>query len=210
MEDLRNKIEYLAHKKPDKLAELVKEMYHKAPQDIEYMLEQFSGGEHLTNREDYEKCVKKLKWIDNRGAGAKWQFDDIIRLAEKTEHVDFDNVEYTEFEFAYLVNLLYAMFCKVFSDSTYYLKMAKSIFDYSNVSEEQHYGDFFKPMKQQKSKHNAYDYRNEDYRYENENRRTRYEYENYDPRYEDEESRRRRYRSESDEYENNYDRRRRY
>lgn len=208
MEDLRNKIEYLAHKKPDKLAELVKEMYHKAPQDIEYMLEQFSGGEHLTNREDYEKCVKKLKWIDNRGAGAKWQFDDIIRLAEKTEHVDFNNVEYTEFEFAYLVNLLYAMFCKVFSDSTYYLKMAKSIFDYSNVSEEQHYGDFFKPMKKEKSKHN--DYKNEDYRYENENRRTRYEYENYDPRYEDEENRRRRYRSETDEYENNYDRRRRY
>lgn len=205
MEDLRNKIEYLAHKKPEKLAEVVKEMYHKAPHDVEYMLEQFSGGEHLTNKEDYEKCVKKLKWIDGRGNGAKWQFDDIIRLAEKTANVDFDDAEYTEFEFAYLVNLLYAMFCKVFTESSYYLRMAKSIFDYSKVSDEQHYGDFFKPMKKEKSKHNAY--RNEDYRYENEDRRTRYEYEDrYDPRYEDEENRRRRYRN---EYENNeYDRRR--
>ena len=95
MEDLRNKIEYLAHKKPDKLAEMVKEMYHKAPQDVEYMLEQFSGGEHLTNKDDYEKWVKKLKWIDNRGAGAKWQFDDIIRLAsiiEKEGAVDLEQV----------------------------------------------------------------------------------------------------------------------
>ena len=208
MEDLRNKIEYLAHKKPDKLAEVVKEMYHKAPQEVEYMLEQFSGGEHLTNREDYEKCVKKLKWIDDKGTGHKWELDDIIRLAEKTEHIDFDKAEYTEFEFAYVVNKLYAIFCKRYSDISYFLRMAKDVFDYSNVSEEQHYGDFFKPMKKEKSKHN--DYRNEDYRYENENRRTRYEYENYDPRYEDEENRRRRYRSESDEYENNYDRRRRY
>lgn len=197
-ENIRNKVEYLAHKKPDKLAEVVKEMYYKAPHDVEFMIEQFAGGEHLTNKEDYEKATKELKWIDNRGQGAKWEIDEILRLAQKTANIDFEEVDYTEFEFAYLVNLLYAMFCKVFVEITYYLRMAKAVFEYCKISEKQHYGDFFKPIQQDKDKHHA-----NNYRYEYENRK-------YDPRYEEEnreynrsynyenEEARRRYRNENE------------
>ncbi len=209
MEELNRKIKYLAEKKPEKLAEVIKEMYKHSPEKISHILEHYAEGDHITQKEDYDKCVKNLKWIDNRGNGAKWELSDIIRQAEKLANIDFKEVEYTEYDFAFLVNMLYAIFCKIYSDSSTYLKMAKQIFDYAKVDEEQ-YGAFFKPIKDN-DKHkykneyenryeNRYDNRYEDYenRYRNEN-----ENRSYNRMYDDEEEarRRRRYRSESERFE---------
>ena len=207
MEEFDKKIRYLAHKKPDKVEEIIKEVYKHSPEKISHLLEHYSEGDHITQKEEYDKCVKKLKWIDNRGNGAKWEFSEIVRQAEKLANIDFKEVEYTEYDFAYLVNMLYAIFCKIYSDSSTYLKMAKQIFDYSKVDEEQ-YGAFFKPIKQNDKYKTNSEYENRyenryDNRYEDYDSRYGSEYRLYNRMYDDDEEarRRRRYRSESDRYE---------
>lgn len=184
MENLR-RIDYLAMKKPDKLAKIAKEMYKNAPEHIEEMLEQFVDSEHLASKQEYDECVKKLKWADGRGKGERWCIDEVIRTAEKLAHIDFEIEEFTELDFAYLVNMFFAIFCKVLpAEMTLYLKMAKAVFDYANGENEQLYGDFFKPKKEKH--HQKYDNR-----YENENRRHKYYDDEDDRRYRSEESRHR-------------------
>jgi hypothetical protein len=143
--------------------------------------------------------VNKLKWSNNNGKGEKWQMDEVLRLAEKIANVDFKSAEFTEYDFAYVVNMLYALFCKIFTEQTYYIKMAKAVLDYKDDDNKQYYGDFFKPLDTKKHKHHH------QARYENRYRMHDDDYDEYG-----EESRRRRYRSEYDNYENRYDTDNRY
>lgn len=191
MENMR-KIDYLAHKKPDKLAHITKEIYRNAPEEVERMLEQYADGEHISSKEEYEEHIKTLKWSDGRGKGERWGIHDIIKTAEKLLHIDFEEEEYTEFDFCFLVNMLYAIFCKIHApDMTTYLRMAQSVFDYAENDSQQLYGDFFKPVKKEKKHHesrsryedaeNRYRNSNDD-EYNEENRR-RYRHRYYDDRY---------------------------
>lgn len=193
MEKLKQKIKYLAEKSPEKLAHFITDIYNDSPDKISEMIEGLIEGQRITDHHQYKQLVNKLKWHGGSGKGEKWTIEDATRLAEKVANVDFKNAEYTEFDFAYVVNMLYALFNKIFTESTYYIKMAKCLLEYKDEDNKQYYGDFFKPIEDKKYKHHH------QARYENRYRMHDDEYDEYD-----EESRRRRYRSESD-YDNRYE-----
>lgn len=125
MTDYRNKIEYMIEKKPDKIIEMFEKVVKYNPEIIEEMLEYPDDAEHIPNRKKYEELISRAKWADGNGRGAKWDFDTIKRNAK----VNFDNVDFTEYDFAYLVNMLYAKCCKYITDPAIYLKFAKSLLE---------------------------------------------------------------------------------
>lgn len=191
-ERLTEKIEYLMDKNQGKIIEFVKHMYNYDPDAVEKMLN-YSKMEdnHITNRRKYDELVEKLKWTDG-GRGAKWSFDDI----KKNSKIDFSRVDFTEYDYAYLVNMLYAKCHKYITDPSIYLKMAKSLLEDNDEETKIYHGAFSKKHQH----HGTQAYYNEYTPYDEEDRRrrrTRSEYDEYDGY--DEENRRgvRRYRNES-------------
>ena len=178
MEDYRRNLDYLAMKKPHEMKKIIRELEKYDPEYVVHMVNHLAKGDHLTTKEDYHHCVEGLEWADKKGAGEKWMFEDIIRKADKILAIDFDKEEYTEYDFAFVVNMLYAIFCRVFSEELSFFKMAKELLNYSKINETEHYGDFFKPIEKHKRKteqemrerHNVH-YPQNEYYY----RKTRYE-----------------------------------
>ena len=188
MEEYRKNLDYLAMKKPHEMKKIIREFEKFDPEYVAHMVNHLAKGDHLTTREDYEECVEGLEWSDKKGIGEKFMLEDVVRKADKILAIDFDKEEYTEYDFAFVVNMLHAIFCKVLSEELSYLKMAKELLNYSKIDETQSYGDFFKPIEKHKNKinmsvkHNIHYPRNEYY----DRRKTRYEDEDrsYNRRYE--------------------------
>lgn len=65
MEEIREKIEYMLHKNPDKVAEFVKQVYHRDPEIVEQMLEYPQDAEHIAKLINekldylYKLCTEK-------------------------------------------------------------------------------------------------------------------------------------------------------
>lgn len=190
MDELTEKIEYLMDKNQGKIIEFVKHMYKYDPDAVEKMLDYTKMEEgHLTNRRKYDECIDKLKWANGNGRGAKWNFEDI----KKNSKIDFSHVDFTEYDYAYLVNMLYAKCCKEFTDPSFYLKLAKCLLEDKDEETKIYHGHY---AKNKTSKHGTQAYYNS---YDEEDRRRRRMYADYDEHDEhDEESRRRRYRNDGD------------
>lgn len=143
-------------KKYPNIAEDMMMMFFDKMEDVAYeALEEYETeqeyGCHIGTKEMYEKAVHLLDWIEDRGHGAKWIVDDIVRLSG----IDFDKKNYTEYDYAYIVNMLYSDYCNVFTESSYYLKMAKNYLedpDYCGEASERAYYNAKKRMKYNKDK----------------------------------------------------------
>lgn len=98
----------------------------------EYEIEKEYGC-HIGTEEFYEKAVDLLEWVGDKGEGAKWSVDDIIRLSG----IDFDKKDYTDYDYAYVVNMLYSDYCNVFTDSSYYMKMARNYLEDLDPADKQ-------------------------------------------------------------------------
>ncbi len=199
-EELKEKIKYLMHKDPDKMVEFVEHMYKHDPKAVERMIHGHAGKEaHISSKSQYEELSQKLKWANENGKGARWGIDDI----KQKSRINFENTDYTEFDFAYLVNMLYAICCTEMTEMSYFLKFAKCLLEYNKDENLKLYkGAFMQNQKQKmrgaQSYYNEYDEYDEEDRYGEENRRGRRryrnEYENYD------EENRKHYRNEYDAY----------
>lgn len=184
MHRIEEKIEYLMEKYPEKVIEFAKHMYKHDPEAVERMLETFEDDGHITNKHKYDELVQKLKWANGNGKGQRWEFEDI----KKMSRIDFSNVDYTEFDFAYLVNMLHAKCCKEITDLSSYIKLAKCFLEDKDEETKIYKGAYSNNKMQgrrgSQAYYNAY---NDEYGYDEENRRHR------------------RYRSERmDDYENRY------
>ncbi len=202
MEEMTEKLEYMVEKCPEKVVEMAKQMYRRDPEMVEKMLQAFRNhGGHISSRKKYEELVEKLKWANENGRGAKWNFEDI----KKNAKINFENTDFTEYDYAYLVNMLYAKCCKYVTDPSIYLKFAKCLLEDNDEETKLYRGAY-----QHKQKYNMRgerDYHENPDMYGEENRHRHYRSERtYDPFYEDE-NMRRRYRSMNDEMNNynNYD-----
>jgi hypothetical protein len=196
---MRNKIEYMIEKRPDKVAEMIEKVYKHNPDIIEEMLEYPEGAEHIPSRKKYEELINKVKWSDGSGRGAKWSFEDIKRNTK----INFDNVDYTEYDYAYLVNMLYAKCCKHITDASIFLKLAKCLLEDSDEETKMYRGAEYHKHKNSKhgiqSRYDDYDiddydeearrrrrrYRNESENYRNEDYRRYDSYNSVDSRYRD-------------------------
>lgn len=144
MDRIKEKIEYLIEKNPEKVMELAKHMYKQDPEIVERMLDYPEDAEHITNRRKYDELVERIRWYDNNnGRGAKWNFEDI----KKNSRIDFSNVDYTEYDYAYLVNMLYAKCCRYITDPSIYLKIAKCLLEDRDEETRIYHGAYSRPKK---------------------------------------------------------------
>ncbi len=209
MKKMMEEFEYMLEENPEKVMEYMKHLYHHNPEAVKKMLMTYEDNGHIRDKKTYEKIVEGLEWSDKQGYGEKWTVDKI----KESAGIKFDETDFSEFDFAYLVNFLYAKCCKYIQDGYTYLKIARGILEDKHKQVKLNKGSYHQKHKYQGRGEQSYydlffesDNENYNRRYRNENRRSRYENENYN-----EDNRRGRYRSEEDEMENENRRgRRRY
>ena len=201
MDELTSKIEYMLDKNADKVVEFIKYMYHQDPQAVDHILHH-ADEDHITNKRKYDEHVKKLKWANKNGSGERWDLDTIKMYAK----VDFHNVDFTEFDLAYLVNALYAKCCKRYTDIGMFVEIAKCLMDDPDEETKVYRGAYAKKHKPQLQGEQAYYNDYEHYnRYDEEDRRGVRRYRNermddYENREYSDDNYNRRYRNENRYY----------
>jgi hypothetical protein len=152
MFDLK-KADEIYHKKreaqPDYDHELVMEWRHDMPHQFAQKMYEDEYGCHIFDEELYEEATELFAWVDNKGTGAKWSVEDIVKLS----NISFGDKEYTKYDYAYIMNMLYSDYCNVFAEPSYYLKMAKNYLedpDYCGEASERAYHDAKKRIKYDK------------------------------------------------------------
>lgn len=129
-----------------KFRNLMPEIYTKAMYEEEY-------GCHIVDTKLYDDAISLLEWSDDKGYGAKWDVKTILKLSD----IDFDSeeIKFYELDYAYVVNMLYSDYCHIFTEPTYYLKMAKAYLmdsDYPGVADERAYHNAIKRINYFKNK----------------------------------------------------------
>lgn len=125
MDEMIEKLEYVIEKYPEEVIEFAKKMYKHNPEAVERMLEKAKSKGYITSRKQYDELIDRLKWANNNGKGAKWTLEELKKDARN----NFDESDYTEYDFAYLVNMLYAKCCKEYTDRSLFLKLAKCLLE---------------------------------------------------------------------------------
>lgn len=140
----------LKERHPDIDSMMVKTFMYKMPQEAYISLLFYENEEsenyHLTTKEQYNKGVKLFEWVEDKGNGAKWTCEDILKLA----NINFESKEYTKYDFCYVMNMLWSDYCNVFIDTNYYLKMTKNYLedpDYCGEASERAYHNARKRIK---------------------------------------------------------------
>lgn len=199
-QEIKEKIKYIAKKDPGKMVEFIEHVYKKDPEALEHMLDFPENMKHITTKGKYNELIEEVKWADGTKRGAKWNIDDIKRYAK----VDFENADFTLYDYAYLVNVLYAKCCKYIQDASIYLKLAKCLLEDEDEETKLHQGAFMpkKHLKKQglQAFYDEYD------RFDEEDRRGTRRYRNSMNNYEEDRfynydiEDRRRYRNRFDDY----------
>lgn len=136
---------------PNFYKEIVEEWKEDMPENFaEYMLK-LEYGNHIVDPQFYDEAISYLKWVDDKGKGAKWTVDEI----KKGSNIDFDDKEYYLHDYAYVCNMLWSDYCNVFTDASYYLKMARNYLedsDYMGDPSERAYKNAKKRIKYNREK----------------------------------------------------------
>lgn len=116
---IREKVKTILKKDAERIADFVEDMYSLYPDEVGKMVEEMYLGCHLRDEKIYEKAVSYF--VNPDGAkGAKWSVSDIKEKAG----IDFDKKEYTELDYAYVVNMLYSDYGSKIKDPEILLDMA--------------------------------------------------------------------------------------
>ena len=152
MYDLK-KADELYHKRreenPDYDHELVMEWKHDMPEQFAQKMYEDEYGCHIFSKEFYDEATELFEWVDGKSTGIKWSIDDIVKLS----NIDFDSKEYTKYDYSYIVNMLFSDYSNIFTEPSYYLKMAKNYLedpDYCGEASERAYHNAKKRIKYDK------------------------------------------------------------
>lgn len=122
---------------------LVEEWRELMPEQFTRKMLRKKYGCHIVDAQTYNEAVALFDWVDGKGSGEKWNVETIKNVSG----IDFNEKEYTPFDFAYVMNMIYSDNCNVFTDSSYYIKMAKNYLedpDYMGEASERAYHDAIK------------------------------------------------------------------
>lgn len=128
----------LKRENPNYDSEMVERFKDRMPEEFARLMYEEKYGCHIVTKEMYDKAVSYLTWTKDKGKGAKWEVEKIIEIA----NIDFSEVKYYEYDFAYVMNMLYSDYCDIFTETSYYLKMAKTYLedpDYPGKADERAY-----------------------------------------------------------------------
>ena len=120
--------EYLRQEDPEFDHKMMLCFKKKMPHEFAKLMYEKKYGHHIYDREMYNEGVDTLKWVEDKGKGAKWTYDEVIKLS----NINFGAKKYNECDYAYVVNRLYSLYCNVFTEPSYYLKMAKNYLEDPN------------------------------------------------------------------------------
>lgn len=200
IKELMKEFENMLEENPEKVMEFTKHLYKHNPEAVKKMLMTYEDNGHIKDKRTYQELVDDLQWSNKQGYGEKWTLEKI----KKNAGINFEETDFTEFDYAYLVNFLFSKCCKYTQDSYVFLKIARGLLEDKQKQMKLNKGSFMKKQKHQQRGEQAYydlffEAENENYnrRYRNENRG--YDLDDYDNESYDEESRRRRYRSEAND-----------
>ena len=108
--------------RPNIDSEMVQTFIEEMPMEAIMLFDRINYGCHIVDETMYDKAVSLLTWADNKGKGAKWIVDDIAKICG----IDFDSKEYYLLDYCYILNMLYSDNCNIFTEPSYYLKMAQN------------------------------------------------------------------------------------
>ena len=144
MHRLIAKYERLKQKYPSIAEDLVTIFFERMEEEAYDALDEYAikkeFGCHIGTEELYKQAVGLLRWVDDKGHGAKWTVEDIVKLSG----IDFTAKKYTRYDYSYIVNMLYSDNCNIFTEPSYYLKMAQNYLtdpDYMGEADERAYHD---------------------------------------------------------------------
>lgn len=150
--ELLEKYNSLKLKYPTLDNDMVMDYLEEMPEEAMLTLEEYENkkeyGCHIATEHLYNKAVSLLVGV-NGAKGAKWTKDELKRISG----IDFNTKEYSCYDFAYVANMLYSDYCNIFTDATYYIKMAKNYLedsDYMGNASERAYKNAIKRIKHYK------------------------------------------------------------
>lgn len=123
----------------------------KMPKEYCMLMHLIKYGCHIYDEAMYNEAVSYLEWANGKGKGAKWDVDTLTKLSG----IDFEKTEFFEYDFAYIANMLWSDYCEIFTDTTYYLKMAKMYLtdpDYPGKADERAYKNAIKRIEYHEKK----------------------------------------------------------
>ena len=120
----------------------------------------YNYGNHIQDPDMYRQAVRNLKWTNRKGNGERWNMDDIIKRSD----IDFNQEDFTPYDYAYMVNARYADYGDISEKPDYYMQMAK--YDLHNDSFPERGNERAYYDAQRRSRRYNYDNRYEN-RYEN-------------------------------------------
>lgn len=123
----------------------------KMPHEYCMLMKIMKYGCHIYSEEMYNEAVSYLHWAGDKGKGAKWDVDTIVKLSD----IDFEKVNFYEYDLAYVVNMLWSDYCNIFTDTSYYIKMGKMYLtdkDYPGKADERAYHNAIKRMEYYRNK----------------------------------------------------------
>lgn len=117
--NIREKVKHILKKDAERIADFVEDMYSLYPEEVAKMIDEMYLGCHIRDKEMYEKAISYI--VNPEGTkGAKWTIADIVNKSG----IDFDKKDYTEMDYAYVVNMLYSDYGSKIKDSELLLDMA--------------------------------------------------------------------------------------
>lgn len=108
-------------KDPNYTKKLLEKIKEENPEQFARTMMEDVYGHHIGDEEMYNEAVRHLKWTNRKGSGEKWDKDDLIRRA----NIDFNEEGYTPYDYAYMVNALYADYGDISEKPEYYMQMTK-------------------------------------------------------------------------------------
>nr|DAU58684.1 MAG TPA: hypothetical protein [Caudoviricetes sp.] len=123
----------------------------KMPKEYCMLMHLIKYGWHIYDEAMYNEAVSYLEWANGKGKGAKWDVDTLTKLSG----IDFEKTNFFEYDFAYVANMLWSDYCEIFTDTTYYLKMAKLYLtdpDYPGKADERAYKSAMKRIEYHEKK----------------------------------------------------------
>lgn len=141
-----NKYNQLKSENPNLDKEMIGTFIEEMPEEAIMLFDRMMYGCHIVDEEMYNKAVDLLRWVNDKGKGAKWSVEDI----KSVSGIDFDSKDYYELDYAYVMNMLWSDYCNVFTDTGYYVKMAQNYLedaDYMGDASERAYKNAKKRIK---------------------------------------------------------------
>ena len=133
--------------------ELVMEWKRDMPYEFSKKMYEEEYGCHIYDEEMYNEAISYLKWANDKGTGAKWDVNTIVKVSEI--NFEDESVKFYEYDYAFVVNMLWSDYCHIFTETSYYLKMAKMYLtdpDYPGKADERAYKNAMKRIKYYKDK----------------------------------------------------------